>query len=172
MRRNVLLFGAMQPVRGGRSVHPGMRGPGVVGYIVEQHLDAKLVRGFHQRNVIRQSSQMFVSGVVIDRAVAVVILLAKIIIVDDGREPDGSYAQVLQVGKVVANALEIATVIRPRTAAVISIAAGCALVVGWVAVGKAVRHDEVDDVVRAEAVESLIYVCLQCGGAAARQREL
>ena len=160
--RQVILFRAVEPVRHRRVGHPRMIRPGVVGYLILNHLESQAMRVLNQGAILRQHSQMLVDAVEIDGSVAVVIgnglvvvflaLVQVVRVVVDRREPDGGDAEVFQIGKLLPNPREIAAVIIAGLAAVVQAARNGWIVVRRIAVGKPVRHDQVNHVVGREAV--------------------
>ena len=162
--RKVLRLGAVEPGRRRRILDPGVIRAGVVRHLVLNHLDAERVGAVHQLAEIVERSEVLLDGVEIDRAVAVVIgdrlvvvLLALVQMVDvvvDRREPDGGHAEIFQIGEVLDDPAEIAAVIVAGLRAIVHAARDGRVVVGRVAVGEAVGHQEVDHVVGREALEA------------------
>ncbi len=71
--RQVMRFGAVEPGGRGRIFHPRMIRSGVVRHLVLNHLDAHAVRGIHQFAELGQRAEVLFHAVEIDRAVAVII---------------------------------------------------------------------------------------------------
>ena len=165
---------------GGRSVKPGRRrwivGPrmpraGVVGHVVDQHFHAELVRIGDQRLIFLHRSHALVERVEVDAMVAVIIGVG---IFPDGREPESIDAEIVQIIEVLPNSAQIAPMIGMGIAAIVNASRAGRTVVCRIAVGEAVGHDEIDDVVTREVLETaggvdaVLKGYLNCGLSAGR----
>ena len=88
---------------------------------------------------------MGIDGVEVYGAIAMIVLRGAIF--DDGREPHGGNAEIFQVGEMILHAAQIAAMPRARLGAVVRAGKFRGFIVGGIAVGEAVRHDEIKDVV-------------------------
>ena len=154
---DVLGGGAVKPVRQRRIAHPGMERSGMVRDLVLDDFDSLSMRRIHKFAKAGESSEVLLDSVEIDRAVAMVIRdglpvvnlfrVQPVVVVVDGCHPDGGHAEVLQVGKAQFDALEVAAVIIAGFGRIVEAGRNHGVIVGGIAVGKAVGHDEVDQVV-------------------------
>src|SRR5215470_1237567 len=90
---------------------------------------------------------MLLDPVFVDRAVPVIILWRRWIILDDRRKPDCSDAEVAQIIQMISNATKIPTVIRARFRPIVGSWQAGNFVVAGVTVSKPVWHNEIDHVV-------------------------
>ena len=89
---------------------------GVIDDIVDQHFHAQPVSVGHQRLVFLHRSHVIVEGVEIDHVIAVVVGVG---VLPDGSEPQRGDTEVVQIVEVLANAAQIAAVVRLGLTAVI-----------------------------------------------------
>ena len=94
---------------------------------------------------------MRIHRIQIHGAVPVVILRRAIL--HHRREPHSRYAEVLQVGQMILDSAQIAAVVRARPRAIVRAGRFHGFVVRRIAIGEAVRHDQVDHVVRRKPQE-------------------
>ena len=156
--------GAVEPRRRGRILDPGVIRARVIRHLVLNHLDAERVGAVHELAKLVKRPEVLLDAVEIDRAVAVVIrdcltvvLLALVQMVDvvvNRREPDGGHPEIFQIGKVLDDPAEIAAVVIARLRAIVHAARDGWVIVGRVAVGEAIGHQEIDDVIGREALEA------------------
>src|SRR5262249_43395073 len=95
---------------------------------------------------------MRVDRIEIDSTVTVIILSGAVL--HDGSQPECRDAEVLQIVEMVANATQIAAVPGTRFRAVVRAREFGRLIVRWIAVGKAVGHDEVEDIFLRKTVKA------------------
>src|ERR1019366_4583796 len=160
----VLRRGAVEPGGSGRVLHPRVVRTGVIGHLILYHLQALGVRLVHQLTEFLQVAEVLIDAIEIHRTVAVIIRDGLIVVafafvqvvdvVVYRSEPERGDAQILQIRKVLRNAGEIAAMVVAALDAIVQSAADGGIVVGGVAVGEAVRHDEVDHVVAREALKA------------------
>jgi hypothetical protein len=160
----MMRFRAVKPVRQRRILHPRVIRPRVIRHLILNHFDPLAVRGIHQLAELRQRPKVLLDAIVVDRAVAVIIrdglavgsfaLVQMVDVVIHRVEPDGRHAQVLQIRQVIDNALEITAVIIARLLPVPHAARYGWIVIGGIAVREAIRHDQVNNVVRREALKA------------------
>ncbi len=148
----MILRGAVEPIRHRRILYPGIERPDVIWDHVEKYFHVLLVSGVYELLIFVQRSEVRVDGVQIRGAIAVIILRCAIL--DDGSEPQSCHAQILQVRKMVLDSAQIAAVIRAWLRAVVRVGKFGRFIVGGIAVGEAVGHDQVDHVVGREALIS------------------
>src|ERR1022692_3187349 len=67
---------------------------------------------------------------------------------------DGGHAEILEIGQVIDDALEVAAMVVTRLLPVEQTARHGRVVIGGIAVSESVRHDQVDDVVGREALKA------------------
>ncbi len=147
--RIVMGEGAVEPAILGRVFDPRMLGADVIGHIVFVHADALGAGGGDQALIIGEGAQMFVHGIEIDGAVAVIIAGRVVGVVHHRSEPQYCHSQLLEIRQVRLDAGEIAAVVGARLGAIDGDGVGGAIV-REIAVGEAVGHDEVEQVVSAE----------------------
>ncbi len=144
---------AVEPVGHGRVRDPGVGLADVVGDVVEDELHAAAVELGGEMAVGSESAEAGLDRVHIGGAVAVVVAGPGVVL-QDGREPDGGDAELLEVVEVIDDALEVAAVIRVgvvRSKAGEPAGALFDEALDALAVGEAVGHDEVEDVGGGEA---------------------
>ena len=105
---------------------------------------------------------MLFHAVVIDRAVAVVVghrlaavallLIEPVVVVIPRVQPDCGDSQIPQIRCMVQHAPQVAAVVEAWIGAVQQALRNGRIVVGWIAVGEAVGHDQVEEVGRREAL--------------------
>ncbi len=110
----------------------------------------------NQRLIVRHGAEVIFDLVEVDSAVAVVVG-SDVGLVVDRSEPERGYTKIFQVAKMIGNALEVATVVGLWRVAIIG-SRCCARrhVVGRIAIGEAVGHDEVNDVISRDALKSAL----------------
>src|SRR5579883_617274 len=142
----------VEPIGERRMIHPRMQRSNMIRDGIEENLDVLLVSRSDEVLIVREGAEMGVHIIEIHGAVAVIILGSAVL--HDGREPERGYAEILEITEVFANAAEVAAVIRARLGTVIR--AGCCerFVIRRIAVRKAVRHDQVENVAGREALKS------------------
>ena len=163
----MVLWRAVKPRRCRRIVGPGMMRAGVIDDVIDQHFHAKLMGVGDQRLVFLHRSHVVVERIEVDCVIAVVVGVS---VLPDRSEPQRGYAEVVQIVQVLANAAQIAAVICVRLIAVVHAGRAGRLVVRWIAIGEAVGHDQVDDVVAGETFEAAAGVSVKIG--AGKQRQL
>ena len=156
---------SVEPGGRGGIVHPRMIGTGVVRDLVQNDLDAERVRRFHELSEIGQVAQVLVDAVEVDGAVAVVVgdglavvffLLVQVIhVVVDRIDPEGGDAQILEIRQMLDTPCKIAAVIIAGLAAVEQTVRNRRIVVGRVAIGEAIGHDQVDHIVGGKTLETV-----------------
>ena len=107
---------AVKPRRRRWIVGPGMVRAGVIDDVIDEHLHAQPVSVGHQRLVFRHGSHVVVEGVEVDDVVAVVVGVG---VLPDRSEPQRVHAEIVEISQMLANAAQIAAVIRHGIAAVI-----------------------------------------------------
>ena len=160
----MLRRGPVEPGRRRRIHHPRVVPPRVIGHHVGNHLDAHGMRLVHERAEPGEVAEVLFDRVEVGRAIAVVVghrlpvvdLLAieLVVVVEDRIQPDGGDAEFLEVGQALAYAGEVSAMVEARLVALQQAARDDGIVVGGVSVGEPVRHDQIDHVVLAEALES------------------
>jgi hypothetical protein len=141
-----------------------MVGTRVVDHLVLDDLDPVAVSRVDQRAQRGEVPEVYVHRVEVHGPVAVVVrdrppglglpLVQAIAVIVDRRYPQHRDAEVPRVGQAGLEAREVAAVVAPRPGAVVQAARDGRVVVGRVPVREAVRHDEVDHVAGAEALEA------------------
>src|SRR5256885_15140269 len=140
----MLLRCAMEPVGQRRSRNPGMARANVIGDSVEENFHVPLMRSGYEIPVVVESSQMWIDGVKIYRAVSVVIVGGSVF--HDRCQPKCCDAKILQIVQMVADAAEIASVPCAWFCTIVGTGKFSGFVVGGVTIGEAVRHDEVKNI--------------------------
>ena len=135
----------MDPVRERKVLHPPMRITAVVGHDVHDHLDAALMAFAHELAVHLIVSEAGIDAVIVTAGISVVGL-ARLIVLEQRSVPDGRCAQVGDIVQMVHNALYVASVTASKLLAVSLVVSIRRIVIGRIAVGEAVRHDQVDQV--------------------------
>ena len=148
----MIVGGSVEPIRRGRIGDPRMQGTDVIGDDIEKDFHVQFVRRSHQILIVLQSAEMGIDGIEIDGAVAVVILSGAIF--DDRREPHSGDAEIFQVSEMILHAAQIAAVPRARFGAVMRAGKFRRFIVGGIAVGETVGHDEIEDVVEGQSLIS------------------
>src|SRR5208283_2382018 len=93
--------------------------------------------------------------VIIGDRLAVILLFfveAVVVVVNRGH-PDSRNTEALQVRQMIDDALEVAAVIKTGLVPIQETPRDRRVIVGWIAIGETVWHQEVDDVVRGEATK-------------------
>src|SRR6266850_7229262 len=142
----------MEPVGQRRSRNPRVARANVIGDRVEENLHAPLMRSGYEIFVVIKSSQMWIDGVKIYRAVSVVIVGGSVF--HDRCQPKCRDAKILQIVQMVPDAAEIASVPCAWFCTIVGTEKFSRLVVGGVTVGEAIRHDEVENIVSCEAMKA------------------
>ena len=131
----------IEPVACRKVLHPPVRTSAMVEDHVHYHLESLLMRLVDHLDVFFHRTEARVHIIEVCDRIAVVgvgiVLLHRV-------EPDGCHAEVLDVGEVVGNTLDVSAMSCTRPFAVHSGTADG--VVGRVAVSESVRSDEVEDV--------------------------
>src|SRR5438552_18271154 len=148
----MLLRCAMEPVRQRRPRNPSVARANVIGDRVEQNLQVPLMCSGYEIFVVVESSQMWIDGIEIYRAVSVVIVGGSVF--HDRRQPERRDAKILQIVQMVPDAAEIASVPCAWFCAIVGTGKFSGLVVGGVTIGEAVRHDEVKNIVSCKAMKA------------------
>src|SRR2546430_4439670 len=148
----MLLRCAMEPVGQRRSRNPRVTRANVIGDRVEKNLHAPFVRSGDEIFVVVESSQMWIDGIEIYRAVSVVIVGGSVF--HDRRQPERRDAKILQIVQMVPDAAEIASVPCAWFCAIVGTGKFSGLVAGGVTIAEAVRHDEVKNIVSCKAVKA------------------
>src|SRR5579864_1107737 len=160
----MFLYGSVEP--GGRwgIGRPGMVGSGVVGDLVLNDLQAERVGGIDEPLKGGEVTEVLVDAIEVDGAVAVVIgdglavilftFVQVIYVVVDRSDPESRDAEILEVREMLQYPLKIASVIVTGLAPIVQTARDGRIVVGWIAIGKTVGHDEVDHIVGREALKA------------------
>ena len=164
--REVLLLRAVVPRRRRRVRHPRVVRPAVVRDLVLDHPDARGVGPVDHLAQRREIAEVLLDAVEVDGPVAVVVGdrlpvvgLAVVQVVDvvvPGVEPQRGDAELLQVRQLLDDPAQVAAVVVPRLRAVEEALRAGGVVVRRIAVREAVGHDQVDDVVRREALEAAL----------------
>ena len=145
---------AVQPSGCRLRARPRMLGSHVVRHHVQQDLDSLLVGRSYELLKFRNRSEVIFNRIKIGGPVSV-ISLGGVVVVEDGVKPQRRNAEVFQVRQVILNALEVTAVICLwRITIVGAWRRSVRHIVRRVAVGKAVGHDEVDDVVASDTLKA------------------
>ena len=142
--------GSVEPIGRGRIGDPRMQRADVIGNDIEKHFHVQLVCRGDEIPIVLQSAEMGIDGVEIDGAVAVIILSSAIF--DDGREPHSGDAEIFQISEMILHAAQIAAVPSARLGAIVGAGKFRGFIVGGIAVGETVGHDEIEDVVEGETL--------------------
>src|SRR5258706_5970941 len=142
----------MEPVGEWRSCNPRVARANVIGDRVEENLHAPLMRSGYEILVVFESSQMWIDGIEIYRAVSVVIVGGSVF--HDRCQPKRRDTKILQIVQMVPDAAEIASVPCAWFRTIVGTGKFNRPVVRGIAVGETVRHDEVNDIVGSETVET------------------
>jgi hypothetical protein len=159
LRHVMMRHGSVEPIWGGRVGRPGMRRADMIWHSIEHKFHASRVHGIDQALEIVHRAEMRIGPVHIRGAVAVVCAAAAAVVVRR-RDPDAGNAKLLQIVEVIFYAFEVTAMPAAGEGALghgIG-ARGCAgsvkPVVGEVAVGKPVGHDEVQRILRGKTLEA------------------
>ena len=118
---------------------------------IEENLHPLLVRRGDEFLIFAKRSQMRVDRVEIDGSIAVIVLRRAIL--DDGREPKSGDAEISQIAKMILNSPQITPMICTRPVADVGSNGVRRLIICGIAVGEAIRHDEINDVLRGEPLK-------------------
>src|SRR5579871_309519 len=152
----MVLAGAVKPPVRGRIGSPWVCWTDMVGNDVQHYLDPQLVRGIYKRAIGFERAQMLFHRIEVHRAIAVIVVSGKIAIIVDRGNPEDGYAEFLEIRQMLLDPHQVAAVIGARRSAVIR--TGGRKIVGWIAIGKAVGHDEIDRVIRTKTVITLFQL--------------
>ena len=142
---------AMHPVFAGRIRHPPVMQAAVIDDHVHDEADAPFAPRLGQGGQLLVAAEAGIHAVEIRGGVAVVGILRHGVF-QHRIEPDGGEAQPGDVVQALPQALQVAAVAGARQGAIHQVAQAGHLIVARVAIGEAVRRDEVDGVRRGEAL--------------------
>ncbi len=143
----------VDPVAGRRVVHPPVPVADVVVDHVHDHLQVPLVGAFYEPAERVVAPEARVHPIHVGGRVAVVgAIFRGHVVLEDGRDPEGRHAQVVDVVEVLADAGEVPAVARVGVGAVDPLQKAGDRVVFGGAVCEPVRHEEVDHVLTGEAL--------------------
>ena len=159
----VLLDGAMKPCWRWWVGRPRVIRAGVIGDHIENDFYPLRVRGIHQLLELRQSADVFVDIIKIDRAITVIVgdSLAIVLlffvqlvgVVVQRVEPDRGDAKRFEVGQLLLHACKVAAVVVASLVA-IEHPLRCTVVVARVTIGEPIGHDAIDGIVNAKALKA------------------
>ena len=135
---------AMKPRRRRRVIRPGMMRASVIDHVIDEDLHPQPVGIRQQRLVFLHRAHVIIERVEVDHVVPVVV---GVCILPHRCQPNSVHSKIAQIIQVLANTAQIAPVISHRIAAVINASRAGRLVVRQIAVGEAIGHDQVDDIV-------------------------
>ena len=151
----VLIVGLVEPVVAGHVLEPGMVTAAVVENHVHHHLESSTVGLITQAAVFLVGAKARVHLVVVGRGITVIGRVAMTvgrIVLQHGSEPQGGHAQLGEVVQMLADALDVAAVAQAGLRPVVLVGFHASnLVVGRIAVGKAVGHEHIEHIGDAEA---------------------
>ena len=125
----------------------------MVRHHVQQDFQAELMSRRDQFLIILHRAEVVFDGVLVNRAIAVIVG-GGVVVVIQRRKPQRGHPEVLQVRQMLLDALQIAAMIGLRTSAVIgSRRRAFGLIVAGIAVGEAIRHDQVNNIVARDSLK-------------------
>ena len=135
----------MYPILERQVLHPPMGHTAVIRNDVHQNLQTTLVGLLDILTIQLVATHTGVDVVVVGTGIAVVGVV-RLVVQQEGRGPDGRHTQVGNVVEVVDDALQVATVTAVQILTVGLLGRRGGAVDGRVAIGKAVGHQQVDDI--------------------------
>ena len=166
---------AVKPVSERRIGDPGMSRANMIRHLVLNYLQTQRVSFLDQLTQRLHIAKAIFDRVIIDRVVAVIVsawtpgtiaVVHAVPIVVPGIQPERSHAKVLEIAELIDNAAQIAAM---KGARILSIVGGGRRIgrriVRWVAVGKTIRHDQIDDIAGRDSLK------MRSGGERRRNRK-
>ena len=131
-----------------------MARPDVVRHEIQNDLHPFAVCGDDQMLQIGQRSKVLFDSVFIHGAIAVVVLLGRVVVVHDRRQPDCGHTEVFQVVEVIADAAQVAAMISARFCAVVVIRRFRRMIVRGVAIRKSIRHNQIQNIIGTQSLKT------------------
>ena len=158
----------VKPVVGGHVGHPGVLETAVVENHVHHHLESFAMRLVDELPVFVVGAESGIHSVVVGGSIAVIGVVPGAwwrVVLEHWGEPQRRHAQVGEVVKMLSDALQVAAVAVTGHLAVAQLAAHpLHLVVGGVAVGKAVGHEHIEHIGIGKALFASVVARLKFKG--------
>src|SRR5216684_3400159 len=112
---------------------------------VKKNLHSLFVRSGDEVLIILQRAEMWINGVEVHGAVTVIVLRSSIL--HDGCEPERGHPKLLQIRQMTLNPSQVASMVCAGFRTIVGTRRFGRLIIRGIAVGEAVRHDEIQHVI-------------------------